>query len=138
MKTYYYNGKGVLDLPNLISISFSISGWVIEKFGVSRIKHYPELGPTKKLHSLHTYQEITNEEYETIFRFQLSKKDPHVVMRELVALGGEDATLLCYEKPGDFCHRHIVSEWFREAGYDVEEYFIKTLAMETVDKEWEF
>jgi hypothetical protein len=21
--------------------------------------------------------------------------------------------LICYEKPGDFCHRHLVAEWFR-------------------------
>lgn len=30
----------------------------------------------------------------------------------LVNMYGDDVTLLCYEKPGDFCHRHIVSEWF--------------------------
>ena len=22
--------------------------------------------------------------------------------------------LLCYEKPGDFCHRHLVSDWFNQ------------------------
>lgn len=31
-------------------------------------------------------------------------------------------TLLCYEKSGDFCHRHIVSEWLFNYGFEVEEY----------------
>lgn len=30
--------------------------------------------------------------------------------------------LLCYEKPDDFCHRHLVSEWLREYGYQVKEF----------------
>lgn len=24
---------------------------------------------------------------------------------------GKDIVLLCYEKPSDFCHRHLVAEW---------------------------
>lgn len=33
-----------------------------------------------------------------------------------------DIALLCYEKPGDFCHRHLVSNWLNENGYTCEEY----------------
>ena len=29
----------------------------------------------------------------------------------IVTKFGEDATLVCYEKIGDFCHRHIVAKW---------------------------
>ena len=29
--------------------------------------------------------------------------------------------LLCYEKPSDFCHRHLVADWLNENGYDVKE-----------------
>ena len=25
--------------------------------------------------------------------------------------------LVCYEKPSDFCHRHLVAEWLRDNGY---------------------
>ena len=25
--------------------------------------------------------------------------------------------LICYEKPSDFCHRHLVAEWLRDNGY---------------------
>lgn len=27
---------------------------------------------------------------------------------------GNDCVLLCYEKPGDFCHRHLVADWLSE------------------------
>jgi len=33
----------------------------------------------------------------------------------------EEITLLCYEKPSDFCHRHLVARWFNLHGYDVKE-----------------
>ncbi len=30
--------------------------------------------------------------------------------------------LLCYEKPTDFCHRHLVAEWLRQNGIDCKEW----------------
>ena len=36
------------------------------------------------------------------------------VLKEIASLFGEDASLLCYEKPGDFCHRRIVAEWLEK------------------------
>lgn len=30
--------------------------------------------------------------------------------------------LICYEKPSDFCHRHLVSQWLRDAGLMCNEY----------------
>lgn len=37
---------------------------------------------------------------------------------------GKDVALLCYERPEDFCHRHIFAEWFNEKipGLNIEEY----------------
>lgn len=32
-----------------------------------------------------------------------------------------NVVLLCYEKSGDFCHRHLVAEWLRKSGYRVSE-----------------
>ena len=32
-----------------------------------------------------------------------------------------DIVLVCYEKPEDFCHRHLVANWLRQGGYEVEE-----------------
>lgn len=32
-----------------------------------------------------------------------------------------DIYLVCYEKPGDFCHRHLVADWFTANGIEVKE-----------------
>ena len=39
------------------------------------------------------------------------------------ASGGQDVALCCYEKPEDFCHRHILADWIKEkTGVEIEEY----------------
>jgi len=40
----------------------------------------------------------------------LAKLDPGEVYAEL----GEGVILLFWARPGDFCHRHLVAEWFEE------------------------
>lgn len=32
-----------------------------------------------------------------------------------------DIYLVCYEKPGDFCHRHLVADWMTANGIEVKE-----------------
>ena len=32
--------------------------------------------------------------------------------------------LICYEKPSDFCHRHLVSDWFNQNGVLCEEWSV--------------
>ena len=55
--------------------------------------------------------------YTDLYREQtLSNLNPAEVVMTL-----EGKTLLCFEKTGDFCHRHIVAEWLREAGFECEE-----------------
>lgn len=33
-----------------------------------------------------------------------------------------DIALICYEKPSDFCHRHLVADWLNQNGFKCEEY----------------
>jgi hypothetical protein len=54
---------------------------------------------------------------ETFMR-QLEPLDAKAILKEV----GEDAILLCWEKPGEFCHRRVVAEWLeRELGISVPE-----------------
>lgn len=46
-------------------------------------------------------------------------KDRKLIPQQVADNLAEESILLCYEKSGDFCHRHIVAEWL-EAGADVE------------------
>lgn len=49
----------------------------------------------------------------------LNQKD---VYDYIVSAFGEDASLLCYEKAGEFCHRRIVAKWLEKGlGIDVPE-----------------
>ena len=42
----------------------------------------------------------------------LGKLDPMKVVLDIFQLAnGKIPVLLCYEKPGDFCHRHLVADW---------------------------
>lgn len=54
----------------------------------------------------------------------LDKLNPHNVVKELQELSNKDKdiVLLCYEKPDDFCHRHIVSLWLNCNNINCEEW----------------
>ena len=36
--------------------------------------------------------------------------------------GKYDTCLICYEKPQDFCHRHLVADWLNKNGFNCEEW----------------
>ena len=65
-----------------------------------------------------------NDYYIKCFNEQvLSQLEPTTVIKELMEkAGSENIALVCYEKPGDFCHRHLVAEWLNNNGYTVEEF----------------
>lgn len=47
----------------------------------------------------------------------LAPLKPEDAIRELSELAGVEPhkiILICYEKPGDFCHRHLVADWLKE------------------------
>ena len=55
----------------------------------------------------------------------LSPLNAYNTVDELYQLCGEDdIVLLCYEKPGDFCHRHLVSNWLSNNGFPCTELLI--------------
>jgi hypothetical protein len=49
-------------------------------------------------------------EYNEAFDKMLSRLDAAKVYEDL----GDGAILLCWEKPGDYCHRRRVAEWLEE------------------------
>lgn len=67
---------------------------------------------------------INNDRYIELYNETvLNQLNPYELYEKL----GEDAILLCYEKPEDFCHRHIVSQWFnKHLNLNIEEISIKS------------
>ena len=63
------------------------------------------------------------EEYNLQFAELLSKLDPVAEFNAMEVAVGGGAILLCWEKPGEYCHRRLVAEWFKETmGVEVPEY----------------
>lgn len=83
---------------------------------------YKLLAPKLWFFQLYKEGTINSEDYTEAYNIEvLGELDPHKVYKALFSAYDEEPTLLCYEKPGDFCHRHLVAAWLREAGYDIKE-----------------
>ncbi|MCX4356821.1 MAG: hypothetical protein OSJ43_11495 [Oscillospiraceae bacterium] len=118
--------------PNVLPIS--ICGKAPDWYkGIQYKKLAPKYGffmEWKKTHNNEYYIEHFNTEV-------LSHLSPSKVVNELQQLlpveVEEQATniwenidwhiaLICYEKPSDFCHRHLVAKWLTDNGYKCEEW----------------
>ena len=69
-----------------------------------------------------------NEYYIRCFNEQvLNKLNIQNVIRDLIDLipegmSDKSIALICYEKPEDFCHRHLVAKWFNDNGINCKEW----------------
>lgn len=63
-------------------------------------------------------------EYLKLYDRILASQDANQVVKQIEMLsGGKDVALCCYEKPGDFCHRHILAKWITEnTGIEITEF----------------
>lgn len=72
---------------------------------------YPKLAPSKELLNDYKNRKLGVPDYCRIYREEtLAPLDPELVIQDLQQMGSE-IVMLCYEPPGDFCHRAIVAEW---------------------------
>lgn len=57
----------------------------------------------------------SHDEYLRLYDEILANQDAYKVIEQIESLSeGKDVALCCYEKPGDFCHRHILAKWLTE------------------------
>jgi hypothetical protein len=114
MKTSYFSNLKNVVTP--VSISRTPPPWYTGR-------QFRSLAPPFSIVRAHKLKQITDEEYTHEFKkLVLEPLDASVVYKDLVDKFGEHVTLLCFEKPGDFCHRRIVAEWFeQELGVKVDE-----------------
>lgn len=50
------------------------------------------------------------------------KLAPLIAMLRKLETQSEDVFLLCYEKPSDFCHRHLLAQYLNQRGFSITEY----------------
>ncbi len=86
--------------PNAVSIAGKAPDWY-------KGREFKILAP--KYWFFKKYKEDGDKEFYSIQYSKeiLDKLDPIEIYNTL----GENAVLLCWEKPGEFCHRHLVAEW---------------------------
>ena len=97
--------------PNAVSIACFKPHWF-------KGKEYKKLAPTIGILERYKYTGNTKKYVEEYKKQILDNLDPKQVYEEL----GENAVLLCFEKSGQFCHRNLVANWFKEKlGIEVKE-----------------
>lgn len=106
----------------------AVSGWIPEFY-----REVMENNPHKRLISFRRLVELSpkkewffdwkegklgNEEYIRLYyETVLNKLD----FEQIKSFLNENSVLLCYEKRGDFCHRHLISDWLNEHGIECAE-----------------
>jgi len=71
-----------------------------------QIDKYNPLVPDIDLVNAYKQGKVDNKAFNEKFYYQLERLDPKQVYKDI-----EDKTLLCYEKPSEFCHRILVRKW---------------------------
>lgn len=115
--TSYYGNLKNLDRAGILPVSISLG---VPKWFTGSKLYY--LAPTRKMLS----PEVSREQYIKLYNEILSRIKIKTLREDISILTrGEDVNiaLLCWEKPGDFCHRHLFAEWLKEkTGYEIKEF----------------
>lgn len=91
----------------------SIARWTPKGIDIEK---YTKLMPPETI--LTFYKNTGNEtDYRTAFNAMLKRLNAKQIYNEL-----DGSILLCYEKPENFCHRHLIADWFNQNGFQCEEY----------------
>jgi uncharacterized protein (DUF488 family) len=107
MKTSYYFSNRIREPDlNLVGVSNSYPRKLLWLKG---IRTYKPLCPGWSLVKNFKQDKISQYNYIEMYQEKvLDKLDPEKVFHDL----GENAIVLCWEKPGKFCHRRLIAEWF--------------------------
>ena len=111
-KLKHYESNGIIPI--------SIAGRAPEFYkGIQ----YKKFAPSWDIFSKWKNGEIDNFQYTDRFKKEILGKLNKEEVKQFLNSFKTDIILLCYEKSGDFCHRHIVADWIEtELGKRVEEY----------------
>lgn len=114
MTTSYFSNISKIKFP--ISIAGKCPDWYTDA-------QYKKLAPKyewwKEWHDNNLGDDWYTEKYYSTVLVML---DPKVIYKELFNIYMTDNfTLLCYESPEKFCHRHLVAQWFNDNGFSIKE-----------------
>lgn len=98
--------------PNIVPIS--ISRWSPK--WLSWVLSFKDLAPSKEIVTECKSVGMDSNEYTVRYTSEvLNNLDAKDILYRLSSLSnGKDIALLCYERPGDMCHRHLVAKWLEQ------------------------
>ncbi len=137
MKTSYYANLRNLDLTKNVPVAISGDEGKLAGFegkGMRKLSPYPffkiwkareveierafERGKIDFAEYAKLKEENQNDYIQKFYEKVLKPQDPAQVFEEL----GENAVLVCFEKPTEFCHRFLVASWLEMSlGVKIEE-----------------
>jgi uncharacterized protein YeaO (DUF488 family) len=99
-------------------LSFSISKKAPDWY---KGKQLPQYAPTWEMIVAYKDNALTSDEYALQYISLL--KSRHQSPQKIVDALPDKSRLLCYESPGDFCHRRVLAQWVEdELGLIIPEY----------------
>lgn len=118
----YQAAEKILGRPDLIPIGFTVGHprWRLTYQLAGNLK---ELGPDA------AWKDRDQDTFLDYYRRKLDNLGPeavgHLLIEKIVTAGAKGAILLCFEdltKPGEWCHRRMFADWWREqTGQEVPE-----------------
>ncbi len=106
MKTSYFARVDSIDNP--LSISGKSPDWYLGP-------EFKTLAPKWSFFNDYKKGNIGEAEYTEQYKeLVLAELDAKQIYDSIITQFGDGVVLLCYEKPGDFCHRRIVARWFED------------------------
>lgn len=73
--------------------------------------------------TVYMLKEASHEEYVRMYQEICRGVNIEWLIRQLSMMaGGKDVALLCYERPNEFCHRHMLAEYLTDHGIKVTEF----------------
>ena len=79
------------------------------------------LGPWKDLLDDYKNGTISEKEYADQYLDNLKRVWPGLSNWFLINNASKDIVFLCYEKPSEFCHRHLLAQFLEEQGFECKE-----------------
>lgn len=113
MKIYTSNFAKSSRDPRAVAICRGVPSWYTGRKMIELAPPWDLLAPPWDLRD-----RISTDEFKArYYREILEKLNPYVILNDI----GDGAVMLCWEKEGDFCHRHVVAEWLSMTGCEVSE-----------------
>jgi hypothetical protein len=114
VKIYTGYWANVLKYPNPVAVSRGI----LPGFTGPVAEYLMPPADLLRWYSQHKGEMTAKKHYTDEYTKQVLNEAPEIIYGRLEELGLDPITLICYERPGEFCHRRLIGEYLKSGGFD--------------------